>query len=104
MSNHFRAGKSGVDIFVRLTPKAHKDVVEGIETSADGKSHLKARVRAVPEKGKANKALEALIGNYLGFPKSAVNVSAGGTSRIKTVSITGDPDEIRIALLKALEG
>jgi uncharacterized protein (TIGR00251 family) len=98
VSGYFRIRKDGIDLFVRLTPKAHRDVVESVETIADGKSYLKARVRAVPEKGKANKALEALIAKSFGFPKSAVKISAGSTSRLKTVFIAGDPDAIKIAL------
>jgi len=98
VSSHLRIRKDGIALFVRLTPRAHKDMIEDIETSADGKNYLKARVRAVPEKGKANKALEALIAKTFGFQKSAVNISAGHTSRLKTVFITGDPNEIRSAL------
>ncbi len=94
MAGFFRIAKDGVDLFVRLTPKAHKDVVEGVETGADGKSHIKARVRAVPEKGKANKALEVLLAKHLGYPKSTLMVASGTTSRLKTVTISGNGQEI----------
>ncbi|MBZ9675441.1 DUF167 family protein [Mesorhizobium sp. ES1-1] len=87
----FRIGREGVDVFVRLTPKSALDRLEGADTSADGRSHLKARVRAVPENGAANKALEKLVGKALGVPASAVSVIAGGTSRLKTLRILGDP-------------
>ena len=60
MTGPFRPRNDGVDLFVRLTPKAAMDRLEGIEISADGRSHLKARVRAVPENGAANQALERL--------------------------------------------
>ncbi|RWG37062.1 MAG: DUF167 domain-containing protein, partial [Mesorhizobium sp.] len=49
MASPFRPRDDGIDLFVRLTPKAAVDRIEGIETAADGRSHLKARVRAVPE-------------------------------------------------------
>lgn len=87
----FRIGRDGIDLFVRLTPKSALDRLEGAETSADGRSHLKARVRAVPENGAANKALEKLVAKALGVPASAVSVIAGGTSRLKTLRILGDP-------------
>ena len=87
----FRIGRDGIDLFVRLTPRSARDRLEGAETSADGRSHLKARVRAVPENGAANKALEKLVAKALGVPASAVSVIAGGTSRLKTLRITGDP-------------
>ena len=99
MSAPFRLRDNGIDLFVRLTPKAALDRIEGIETSADGRSHLKARVRAVPENGAANAALERLMAKALGVPASAVSVVAGGTSRLKTVRVVGEP----VALTKKVE-
>jgi len=88
---------------VRLTPKASKDAVEDLEELADGTAVLKARVRAVPEKGAANKALEALVAKRLGLPKSAVAVTAGATNRVKTLLLAGEPGEIerRLEALRA---
>ncbi len=94
MSGFFRARDDGVDLFVRLTPKSSKDAVEGVETTADGRSHLAARVRAVPEKGAANAALEKLLARALDIPRNSVSVVAGGTSRLKTVRVSGDPAEL----------
>jgi uncharacterized protein YggU (UPF0235/DUF167 family) len=91
VSAPFRLRDGGVDLFVRLTPKAALDRLESVETTADGRSHLKARVRAVPENGAANQALERLLAKALGVPGSAVSVVAGGTARLKTVRIAGDP-------------
>jgi uncharacterized protein len=99
MSASFRMRNDGIDLFVRLTPKAAMDRLAGIETSADGRSHLKARVRAVPENGAANQALERLVAKALGVPRSAVSVVAGGTARLKTLRVVGDP----AALAKAVE-
>ena len=59
--------------------------------TADGSVHLAAKVRAVPDKGAANVALERLVGDSLGLPKSAVRVVSGTTSRLKTVRLSGDP-------------
>jgi uncharacterized protein YggU (UPF0235/DUF167 family) len=91
----------GVELFVRLTPKSARDAVEGVETAADGRAYLKARVRAVPEKGKANTALERLLAASLGVPFGAVAVVAGGTARLKTVRVAGDATAIegRLAVL-----
>jgi uncharacterized protein YggU (UPF0235/DUF167 family) len=94
MSAPFRIRENGIDLFVRLTPKSSVDRLEGVETSAAGRSHLKARVRAVPENGAANHALERLVAKTLGVPASAVSVVAGGTSRLKTVRIVGDPEAL----------
>lgn len=77
-------------LHVRLTPKGGRDAIGGIETLSDGKAVLKARVRAVPEDGKANVALIKLIAQTFGTSASHVSLDAGATSRIKTLKITGD--------------
>ena len=46
----------GCRLLVRLTPKSSRDGLDGIDTLADGRLFLKARVRAVPEKGKAKRS------------------------------------------------
>lgn len=99
MNSSFRLRKDGIDLYVRLTPKAALDRIDGVETAADGRSHIKARVRAVPENGAANQALERMMAKALGVPGSAVSVIAGGTSRLKTLRILGDP----AALAKSVE-
>lgn len=95
----FRLRPDGIDLFVRLTPKAATDRLEGLEATADGRSHVKTRVRAVPERGEANTALEKLVAKALGVPVSSVSVSAGGTARLKVLRIDGDPG----ALAKAID-
>ncbi len=72
---------------MRAQPNASKDAVESPSEEASGQRYLKVRVRAVPEKGKANAAIEALLAKTLGLPKSAVSVEKGETHRIKTVRI-----------------
>ena len=64
-SGWFRLVPDGLEITVRLTPKSSRDALEGAESGADGGAWLKARVRAVPEDGKANKALIAVHGNEI---------------------------------------
>ena len=46
--------EDGLDLFVRLTPNAPATRSSSVEATADGRAHLSARVRAVPEKGAAN--------------------------------------------------
>jgi len=99
VAGFFRAHEHGVDVFVRLTPRSSRDAVEGVAAGADGRAHLNARVRAVPEKGAANAALEKLLAPVLGVARGDVSVVAGGTSRLKTVRVTGDP----AALVRRLE-
>lgn len=94
----FRKERDGVTLFVRLTPKSAKDAVEGVEATDDGRAHLKARVRAVPEDGKANAALEKLLAKWLGIAARDVSIGAGATSRLKQVKISGDPQALAMKL------
>ena len=75
---------------MRAQPGASRDQIEGVGEDAAGQRFLKVRVRAVPEKGRANAAIEALLAKALGVPKSAVAVEKGETQRIKTVRISAD--------------
>lgn len=84
-----RPTRTGIVVAVRLSPKSARDAVEGVE-DFDGKAVLKARVRALPEGGRANAALEALIAKWLGVPRTTVSVVQGGRSRVKQVAIDGE--------------
>lgn len=81
----YREDKQGVTLFIRLTPKSSKDLIETVVHDADGRQYLAARVRAVPEKGLANKALEKLVAKTFGIALSRVEVVSGSTSRLKQV-------------------
>lgn len=93
-----------VRLSVRLTPNAGRDGLDGVETGADGEAYLKARVTAIPEAGKANKALLLLVSAKLKLPKSSVSILAGETARKKILRINGDPEDIIRKLELALEG
>ena len=75
---------------VRLTPGASGDQVGGVWTDERGARWLSARVRAVPEKGRANDAIIALLGKWLGWPKGAILLESGGTNRLKRLQIMGE--------------
>ncbi|TMJ01892.1 MAG: DUF167 domain-containing protein [Alphaproteobacteria bacterium] len=92
------AAADGVVVAVRLTPKGGRDAIDGIETLADGRAVLKARVRAAPHEGAANEALCRLLAKALGVPPSQVDIVSGATSRIKRVTIGGDGAALGAAL------
>jgi len=94
----WRLVAGGAELRVRVQPNSSKDAVESVDEDASGQRFLKVRVRAVPEKGKAN----AVIAKALGLPKSAVSVEKGETQRIKTVRISADA--AIAAALEALTG
>jgi uncharacterized protein len=97
-----RITKTGIAIAIRLTPGASADQIVGVETDADGAAFLKVRVRAVPEKGKANAALVALVAKWLGVAKSLIEVTAGGSSRLKLLEIRGAAAELADAFRRRL--
>jgi hypothetical protein len=86
----WNATASGLSVTIRLTPKGGRDALDGIETLADGRSVLKARVRAAPTEGEANAALVALLAKTLDVPRRTVTLAAGDTARIKRIVIEGD--------------
>lgn len=77
---------------VRVQPGASADRIEGRGTDDAGRVFVKVRVRARPEDGAANAAVEAVVAKALGVPKSAVKVVTGGKTRIKGLQIDGPPD------------
>jgi uncharacterized protein len=87
---------------VRLTPRASRDCVDGIVETPFGPA-LEARVRAVADKGEANAALEELIARALKLPKSAVAMTAGFRSRIKTLAIAGEARPLAALLKKQFD-
>ena len=96
----------GILLSVRLTPKAARDEFGGFETRDDGREVLKARVRAVPEDGKANAALIRLAAKAFGLPASAVELASGQTSRTKVLKLRGEPVALAaaVAVLAAGKG
>ena len=90
-------------LHLRVTPNAGRDLIEGAEERDDGTSVLRLRVKAVPDKGKANAAAVALLSKALGVPKSSISVIAGETARLKTVAIAGDPAKLAAAVMALIE-
>ncbi|SMC76908.1 DUF167 domain-containing protein [Rhizobium sp. RU36D] len=94
MSKAFIVHRDHIRLAVRLTPSGGRNAIDGVETNAAGEIHLKVRVSAVPEKGKANKALIELLAKTLGTPKSSIQIISGDTSRQKILRIAGDPEDL----------
>lgn len=97
-----RATTDGLVVPVRLTPKASRDSIGGLREDAGGGRVLAVKVAAVPEKGKANAALEKLLASALGIAGGRVEVVGGLTSRNKDVLVRGDPAEIAVLLEKLM--
>ncbi len=98
----YRQSKSAIVLAVRVTPNAARNELAGAQIRDDGKAVLRIRVNAVPDKGKANKAAVTLLAKSLGLPKSAFSIVSGQTSRLKTIAIAGEPEQIAARLEKLL--
>jgi uncharacterized protein len=91
----------GLMLTVRLTPKSGRDAIDGIERLADGRSVLKARVRAAPSAGEANAVLVSLLAHTIGIAPSRIGLVSGAAARIKRLKIEGEPAALMAALEKA---
>lgn len=79
-------------ISVRLTPKAARNEIKGWVADADGQPVLKVSVTTVPEKGKANEALIALLSKSWKIPKRNITIIRGEIARTKTLLIKDFPE------------
>ena len=69
-------------IWVHVTTNAHADLVEGW---VEGR--LRVRLRAVAEKGRANRALIELLSSHFSVAKSQIEIVSGTTSRNKRIRL-----------------
>lgn len=98
MSACYSLVPAGALLALRVTPNAGRDAIDGLEARADGRTALKLRVSAAPDKGRANDAVLTLLAKALGRPKSTLSVTRGTTARDKLVLVSGDPDALVPAL------
>jgi uncharacterized protein (TIGR00251 family) len=72
----------GVILPVRVHAGARQNAILGLRERA-----LRVAVTAAPEKGKANRAVVALISKAIGVPKSSIEILFGETSPQKRLLI-----------------
>jgi len=77
-------------VSIRLTPNAAKDRIDGIVADAQGNGVLRIAVTAVPEQGRANKAMIKFLAKTWRFPKSSLSLIQGAKDRNKVLTIEGD--------------
>ena len=83
---------------IKVVPGASRDAVVGWLGN-----ELKVCVRVAPEKGKANKAVEAVISQALGLPKKSARIIKGHTSAHKILEIDELSDAAVLAKLGSPE-
>lgn len=69
---------------MKVVPGSSRDEVVGWLGDA-----IKIKVAVQPEKGKANKAVVALLAEQLGVSVNQIDIAAGQTSANKVLEITG---------------
>lgn len=72
---------------IRVIPNAARDEVVGWQDGV-----LKVKVRAVPEDGKANKAVCRLLAGEMGCRPRDIRITAGEKSRNKQLQIPSEKD------------
>jgi uncharacterized protein (TIGR00251 family) len=95
--------RDGILLDVRATPKSAACRLAGIHTAADGTVSPAVKVTAVPDKGKANGAVIAVLAEAFDLPKSSLSIAAGKIGRQKTVHISGSPDGLAAKIETALK-
>jgi uncharacterized protein (TIGR00251 family) len=79
-----RDTRDGVELDVRVTPRAKKTDIAGYREDT-----LLVRVTAPPAEGAANEALVELLASWLGLPRRAVQIVSGERSRRKRLLVRG---------------
>jgi uncharacterized protein (TIGR00251 family) len=88
---------TGARFQVAARPNAGRSAVVGVHAGA-----LKVALGAPPEKGKANKELLAFLAKALGIRKQQLELTAGQTSRLKSIRVDLDPQTLRERLAALL--
>jgi uncharacterized protein (TIGR00251 family) len=85
---------------VHVTPGAREDAIVGWQGDT-----LRLKVRARPEKGRANEAVLHLLARLLDAPPSSLAVVRGATSREKLIEVDGfSRPELQTLLARATGG
>lgn len=68
---------------IKVLPKSPKnEVVEILDDET-----IKIRIKAIPEKGKANAELIKFLSNELNVPKENISILSGKTEQLKLVKV-----------------
>ena len=84
-------------LHVRVTPRAACTEIAGTGTDAAGRTHLKLRVNALPDKGAANREALRGLAKALGLARTDITLESGETARLKCFSVP-DREPVRAAL------
>lgn len=80
--------KSGY-LRIKVIPKSGKNEILEILDDPENGPTLKIKIKAVPEKGKANQELIAFLSKEISLPKNQIEIISGKTDQIKLIKIHG---------------
>jgi uncharacterized protein len=73
---------SGISFKLRVQPRSSRNQIAGAQAEA-----LKVKVTAPPAEGAANRACFDLLSKALDVPRSCLEITAGQSSRSKTIFV-----------------
>ena len=99
----FHPVPDGLQVRLRVSPKASRDAIDGVVADGQGNGVLKIAVTAVPEKGNANAAVIKLLAKAWRIRKSDMDIVQGATDRNKILLIAVDGAAIQNRLSALLD-
>lgn len=88
--SYLRPRPDGIELAVKVTPKAGSAAVAGAVRDAAGDAWLAVKVTEPADGGRATEAALRLLARHCGVAPSAVRLLAGATSRWKRLAVQGD--------------
>jgi uncharacterized protein YggU (UPF0235/DUF167 family) len=90
LAPYLRLREDGIELAVRVTPRAGSARIGGTVRDAAGDAWLAVKVTEAAEAGRATQAAARLVARHCGVAPSAVRLISGAASRWKRLLIAGD--------------
>jgi len=91
----FEPRGDAVELFLKVTPGAHREAIGAIADDGEGHRRLQVHVTAKAEGGEANRAVVRLLSKSWRVAPTAFELTAGQRSRLKRMRLTVPPDKAR---------
>lgn len=72
---------------IKVIPKSSKSEIVEIMKDGEGEETIKIRIKAVPEKGKANEELIKFLSKELKLPRENFKILSGKTEQLKLIKV-----------------
>jgi hypothetical protein len=73
---------------IKVIPKSPKNEITSIMEDEEGEQTIKIRIKAAPEKGKANAELIKFLSKELKIPRANISIISGKTDQLKLIKVT----------------